>query len=451
MIFFFPSGRGHRAFRAVRLCLTLSVCLSLWGGISPLFAKRNRLIIWSIDGFAAGYLTNPQFQESAVWQRLLKRGKLFAPVETTIPSVTYPAHTAMVTGTDTALHRLYSNHPVDPFNLSKDGWTWYAEDVHARTLWDIAREQGKATANIMWPVTMTAPGRIRYHIPQFDRARGPEELKMMRVLSTPGLHREIETNTQIALHEHSGDGERIRAGKYIWKKKHPDLMLLYNPGLDSIEHGNGPYSAPALAHLDYLGREIEQFLKEIDKNRGRERTAVLIVSDHGFMTFKGKCQPNAILKNMGYIDPVKQRWFYAFDTAGGVARLVANTNAPAFRATEFAAELTKHCPDIDFVGADHEDFPRMRAGFDAKAKAFLIGRANVLMSAAWNKEIFMPESTGNTHGFLPDRPDMHTLALAFTPDRKSPVKLRYTKDTFRFACSWLKLRCPAAKKARSAE
>ncbi len=418
----------------------------LYSGAVFSAAPRRRLIIWSIDGFAAGYLTNPDFQKSAVWQRLLRRGKVFAPVETTIPAVTYPAHTAMVTGVDTAMHRLHSNHPVDPFNLSKDGWTWYSEDIHAKPLWDFAREQGKSVANIMWPVTMLGTGRIKYHIPQFDRARGPEELKLMRAISTPGLHREVEAHTQVQLNEHSGDAERIRAGKYIWKTKRPDLMLLYNPGLDTLEHGNGAYSAAALAHLEFLGAEIELFLKEQGKLRARDRTAVLIVSDHGFMTFHGKCHPNAILKNMGYIDAAKQRWQYAFDTAGGVARLVANNNAPAFRKQEFGDILTQNCPDIELVAAGHEDFARLKSRYDAKAQVFLVGRANVLMSASANKEIYNAEATGHTHGFLPDRPDMHTLAIAFTPDRRSPVKITQTKDTFRFACSWLKLKCPARKR-----
>lgn len=435
-----------KAFRAVRPSLVLFAIICSLSGISPVLAKRNRLVIWSIDGFAAGYLTNPKFQESEVWQRLLKRGKVFAPVETTIPSVTYPAHTAMVTGTETAVHHLYSNHPVDPFNLSKDGWTWFTEDVKAKPVWDYARDQGKSVANIMWPVTMTGMGRIKYHFPQFDRAKGPEEAKLMRVLATPGLHREVELHAKASLTEHSGDPERIRAGKYIWHKKKPDLMLLYNPGLDTIEHGNGAYSAQALAHLDYLGGEIERFLGEIAKNRTRERTAVLIVSDHGFMTFHGKCHPNAILKNMGYIEPAKQRWSYAFDTAGGVARLVPHGAPGNFKLREFSDLLAQHCPDIEVVTAQHEDFPRLRRSFDAKAQVFLVGRANVLISAAWNKDIFMPDATGHTHGFLPDRPDMHTLAIAFTPDKKSPVKITRVQDTFRFACSWLKLRCPRSKK-----
>ncbi|HRP69185.1 MAG TPA: alkaline phosphatase family protein, partial [Turneriella sp.] len=76
---------------------------------SALFAspQKRRLIIWSIDGFAAAYLTNPEFQKIKVWQRLLKRAQLFTPVETVIPALTYPAHTAMVTGHETANHRLY--------------------------------------------------------------------------------------------------------------------------------------------------------------------------------------------------------------------------------------------------------------------------------------------------------------------------------------------------------
>ncbi|MBV6494398.1 MAG: hypothetical protein LDLANPLL_02431 [Turneriella sp.] len=413
--------------------------------ITPLSAKKNRLIIWSIDGFAAGYLSNPVIQKSAVWQRLLKRGIVFNPVETTIPALTYPAHTAMVTGFDTALHGLYGNHPVDPFNLSKNGWTWFTEDIRKKPLWDIVREQKKRVANILWPVTMMDMRRIHYHFPQFDRAKGEEEIKLMRVLSTPTLYREVERNTQISLTEYSSDIDRIRVAKYIWQKKKPNLMLLYTPGLDSIQHANGEYSKSALEHLELLGVEIEKFLKEIYRKK-ELHTALLIVSDHGFTTFKGMCFPNTILHGMGFIESKVQSWSYFFDTAGGVARLLHNGDTTPFPIDQFKKNIKESCPDIDVVDRGHADFERLQKKYDRNAELFLVARAQVLLSRSWaGKEVYSPKVTGHTHGFLPERKDMQTVAIAFTPHKERVYKIRYTKDIFRFACNYLGLKCPATK------
>lgn len=403
----------------------------------------RRLIIWSIDGFAAGYLEHPVFKNSAVWQRLIRRGKLYSPVETTIPSVTYPAHTAMVTGKETAEHHIHSNHPVDPFQFSKDGWAWYAEDITARTLWDIAREQKKTVANMMWPVTMMGGKKIPYHFPQFERGKGPEELKLMRVLSTPGLHREVEKNTGVGLNEYSTDFERNRAARYIWRSKKPDLMLLYNPGLDTIEHTDGPYSPAALRHLEKLGHQVENFLRDLHA-QGDTNTAVLIVSDHGFMTYEGKCFPNFILRTMGLINEEAKTWSYFFQTAGGVARLVRNNKAPDFPAQEFSERL-KACSSVEYIPADHPDYAKLRLKFDRKAPAFLLSRGKVVISSAATKEAFSADAKGHTHGFLPDREDMHTLALALGPVPKKSQPVKFTKDTFRFACNWLKLQCEPRK------
>ncbi|HMY10334.1 MAG TPA: ectonucleotide pyrophosphatase/phosphodiesterase, partial [Turneriella sp.] len=322
--------------------------------------KRPRLIIWSIDGFAAGYLKQPRFAENENWQYLLRRARVYGDVETTVPAVTYPAHTSMITGAHPARHGIQSNHPVDPFNLAKGGWTWYTADVHARQLWDLAREQGKSVANMQWPVTMTQTSRIRWHIPQFDRARGPEEAKMMRVISTPGLHREIEKETGVSLTEYSTDRERLNAALYVWEAKKPDLMLLYHPGLDATEHAAGPYSPAAYAALDDLGKMAEKLVRKV-RRQGHENTAVLIVSDHGFMTFRGRCYPNSLLLQQGFINAEQKTWSFYFDTAGGVARLVRNTGVTQqFPAARFAALVSKQCPGIEYVDADHVDYEYLR-------------------------------------------------------------------------------------------
>lgn len=403
--------------------------------------SRRRLIIWSIDGFAAGYLKQPRFAENENWQYLLAQARVYADVETTVPAVTYPAHTSMVTGVHPADHGIQSNHPVDPFNLAKNGWTWYTADVRARPLWDIARAHNRSVANMQWPVTMTHPSRMRWHIPQFDRARGPEEAKLMRVISTPGLHREIENATGVSLTEYSADRERLDAALYVWKTKKPDLMLLYHPGLDATEHASGAYSPAAYDALDDLGKMAEKLVRTV-RAPGNENTAVLIVSDHGFTTFRGKCYPNTLLQQQGFIHSEQKTWSFYFDTAGGVARLVRNTGIlQVFPAARLAALIGEHCPGIEFIDRSHADYGYLRSVYSKDAEAFLVSRSDVVMSPAWGVQVFDEAATGHTHGFLPKREDMKTVALAFTGKGRTTQPIRHVRDTFRFACRWLHLEC----------
>ena len=53
------------------------------------------------------------------------------------------------------------------------------------TLWDVAGAAGRTTASIQWPVTVGA--HITWNIPEYWRANTPDDAKLLRALSTPGL------------------------------------------------------------------------------------------------------------------------------------------------------------------------------------------------------------------------------------------------------------------------
>lgn len=413
--------------------------------LSAVVAKKRktperRLVIISIDGFAAPYLKDHRITEDSVWKKLLTQAHRYPSVETVLPAVTFPAHTSMVTGRDPAEHGIRGNHPVDPFGFSRGGWTWFMQDIRTKTLWDVLRRHRKTAANIMWPVTMTEGARIRWHIPQFDRASGSEEEKLVRVLSTPGLYNAIEKNTNIALTEYSSDDDRFSAALWVWKKKKPDLMMLYLPGFDMVEHTHGPYTEDAFAHLLALGRKIDTFVNAVRSNR-REDVGVLIVSDHGFMTFQGRCFPNVILKQQGLIDAEKKTWDYYFDTSGGVARLVKNSETQKeFPVEHFTKALEENCPTMEVVTPTHALYSKFHTAYDTESRLFLLSRENALFSPGFHGTIWDEKATGHTHGFFPERDDMKTTALFFGPKKWNAYPIKTVKDTYYFALRWLKIR-----------
>src|SRR5215510_6730368 len=148
---------------------------------------REPVILISIDGLMPDQLLKPGHYDLKIpnLQRLLAEGTSATGVKGVLPTVTYPSHTTMITGVSPAKHNILANTPFDPLGKNHDGWYWYAEDIKVATLWDAAHKAGMTTGNVEWPVSVGAP--IDFNIVQYWRAELPEDLKVIRALSTPGL------------------------------------------------------------------------------------------------------------------------------------------------------------------------------------------------------------------------------------------------------------------------
>src|SRR5262245_31268743 len=121
--------------------------------------------------------------------RRLVAGGAAARVHGVMPTVTYPSHTTMVTGVPPRVHGIVSNQPLDPLGKNHDGWRWYAEDIRVPTLYQAVEAQHGTAALIVWPVTVGA--RASVVVPEYWRAGGPDDQKLLRALSTPGLLDEV--------------------------------------------------------------------------------------------------------------------------------------------------------------------------------------------------------------------------------------------------------------------
>src|SRR5262249_26338246 len=146
----------------------------------------------SIDGLKPDYVLEADKYGLKIpnLRRLVKEGMYATSVRGVLPTLTYPSHTTMVTGVSPAKHGILTNLPFDPYAKNMGGWYWYAEDIKVPTLWDEATKAGLRTASVDWPVTVGA--NINFNIAQYWRASTPDDRKLLRVLSTPGLLTEVE-------------------------------------------------------------------------------------------------------------------------------------------------------------------------------------------------------------------------------------------------------------------
>jgi predicted AlkP superfamily pyrophosphatase or phosphodiesterase len=263
-------------------CLLL-ILLSI---LAPSWACARALLLISIDGLRPDYVLQADAHGLKIPQLrgIVREGAYASGVRGVLPTVTYPSHTTIVTGVWPAKHGIYSNHTFDPLGRNFEGWYWYSEDIAVPTLWEAAAKAGLTVGNVSWPVTAGAKG-IRYNVPEYWRSyKSADDLKLLRVVSTPGLVAEIaqEAGPYIVDQDDAipGDWARTRYAAWILRHAKPQLMILHLAALDHVEHATGPFSPESNNTLEQIDAMLGQ-LEEAART-ARPDYAVCIVSDHGF-------------------------------------------------------------------------------------------------------------------------------------------------------------------------
>src|SRR2546428_12544448 len=70
---------------------------------------HHRVVVISIDGFAAFYWGDPQARLPTL-RSLADRGAVAAGVETVFPSTTWPTHASLATAVSPSAHRVVANY-----------------------------------------------------------------------------------------------------------------------------------------------------------------------------------------------------------------------------------------------------------------------------------------------------------------------------------------------------
>ncbi len=381
------------------------------------------LVMISVDGLRPDYITAADAHGAKLpnLRRFLKEGTYADGVQGVVPTVTYPSHTALVTGVWPSKHGILANATFDPLQKNQQGWYWYAEDIHVPTLWDVAAQAGRTTASIQWPVTVGV--HINWNIPEFWRASTPDDAKLLRAVSTPGLlaeaaaelgeyHGGIETSSE-------GDEVRGRYAQWILEKKHPGLLTLHLTALDHVEHDTGPFSAEAIAVLERLDTVIGN-LREVAERLAPGRALLAVVSDHGFA--KTDAQLNlfpAFREAKLFTADEKGKitdWKAMPWVTGGSAAIVLkdpNDGATLAQVRELLAKLAGDSANgIDRVL--EADELHKRGGYPP-ASFFVSLKPGWRTGYTVDGPVLSKVKPGGTHGQLPDVPDLRASFFLVGP------------------------------------
>jgi len=372
------------------------------------------VIVISIDGMKPETYTQPHLAQVPTLQRLAARGVFANGVIGVLPSLTFPAHTTLITGVPPAVHGIYNNRILDPENRLYGAWYWYSRDIKAPTLTGVLRAHGFTTAAVSWPASVGLD--VDYLVPEFS----PQSLAELGPLSKPAtLLDEVQIAREQKLPWPLTDAARADIAAWIFRTHRPNFMLLHLEATDTAQHDRGPRSPEALAALAAADRHVATVLDAVDAAGLRADTNVVIVSDHGFVAAGQRLELNTLFKAEGWlqVDELGRvtQWEVYFQASGGSGfvflknpddlkirkRVRAMLDAVASDPAN-GVERVFSTEDLRAVGAD----PRASFAVDMRSGFYAGGGSSALIVQATGR---------GGHGNDPSRPDLHASLIMAGP------------------------------------
>jgi predicted AlkP superfamily pyrophosphatase or phosphodiesterase len=406
-----------------RIPVLLPLALAFVQGFAhPRFADAQEqprgtpVILISIDGLKPEYVLDADAHGLKIpnLRRFLREGAYSTGVRGVVPTVTYPSHTTILTGVSPAKHGIYANTTFDPLQKNYGGWYWYAEDIKVTTLWDAVAAAHLSTANVHWPVSVAA--RITWNLPQYWRTGTPDDRKLLRVLSTPGLLDALEKDLGPYADgiKEDIDSDEIRAkfSSRLLELKHPDFATIYLTALDHEEHNSGPFSPESNTTLERIDAALGGILATVKRVYG-DRAVVCVVSDHGFVATDKALHLGAAFRKAGLIefdekDKIKS-WKAMIWGAGGSAAIILKDLKDS-ETKQKAAELLAKLAGDSTNGIERiipEAELRARGGFP-DAAFLVVLRPGFLTGENVSGDLVTTTKTKGMHGYWPDLAAMNS-------------------------------------------
>lgn len=385
--------------------------------LAPVLAGAHPLLLISIDGLRPADVIDARQRGLKLphLQAFLTRGAYASDVRGVLPTLTYPAHTTLITGVAPAQHGIANNLTFDPAGKNQFGWDWYASDIRVPTLWDAARAAGLSSANVHWPVSVGAP--VDWNLPQIWRSGTPDDRKLLAALATPGLLPALEKTLgpyadgiDEAL---DGDQNRARFALKLMQLHRPQFMTVYFAALDHQEHASGPGTAQANAVLEGIDTLVGELVAAAQ--RVHPDGVVAIVSDHGFAPVQHDVNLYAPFLQAGLVsmkDGAVGDWQAMPWNAGGSAAIVLKNPADTALQARVAALLERLQADpaygIDHV-LDHDTL--VARGATAQASWFVLFKPGYEMGIKPDAPMPAPGHYLGMHGYDPALPQMRSTFL----------------------------------------
>ena len=387
-------------------------------------AEAAPVLMISIDGLRPADVLDARDRGLALptLSGLVEQGAYATSVVNALPTVTYPNHTTLITGVWPLVHGVSNNVVFDPLQKNQEGWYWYASDIKVPTLWDAVHNQGGVVASFGWPVSVGTRS-IDENVPEYWRARTPEDAKLIRALATPGLPDALEAATGAPLGAAAdvtpeADEAKAAFAAAIYHLKAPEFFTLHLSSLDHVQHVAGPDTPEARQALERIDADVKRV---VDAARAAEpEVVVAIVSDHGFAPLEHEVNLYRPFVDAGLITlnaaGTKPASWEAEPWGGASAAIVlAHPDDPALKA-KVRALLDKLAADPT-LGINRVIDRSAIDGFGGGSEAsfYVDFKIGYEMGADLAAPPVRPSVQRGMHGYFPDHPEMNATFVLQGP------------------------------------
>ena len=262
--------------------------------------KKPKMLVISLDAVGSGDIEKAM--ELPGFARFFDGASRCMSVHSVYPSITYPAHTSIVTGRYPVHHGIVDNTKIQPNRKSPD-WYWQRKYIRGTTLYDEALKQGMTVAALLWPVT--ARSKITWNLPEIFANR-PWTNQILTSLRNGTPLYQFHLNQKFGrlrngIKEPELDHFTHASLKYTLEKYRPDLTLVHFTDVDSQKHDYGTGSPEAWAAMERHSErlmEIQDLLERLDM---AEDTIFVLLGDHSQKDVEQMICLNALFREKGWI------------------------------------------------------------------------------------------------------------------------------------------------------
>lgn len=382
----------------------------------------KRVMIISFD--AVGRADLEYMKTLPNFGRFFQGAALCGHVNSTYPSLTYPAHTSIVTGRMPKNHGVINNTKLQPQRERAD-WICQRKYIKSTTLYDEAKKKGMCTAALLWPVV--GQSGIKYAVPEVMVTRRWQNQILVNALNGP-IGYQLDLNKRFG---HLRDGIRQPAldnfihasALYTIEKYNPALFFLHLTDVDTNRHIYGVHHEKVTAALQRHDRRLGEILEKLSRTGSMEDTAVIILGDHYQKDAQKIAYLNYFLQKEGLIqteDGRIKRWQAVAKTCDGSCYVYLKKEKRADRALQkqVRSMLEKLAEREDYgIGQIFSAEEAARMGADPECFLMIEAREGWVFLDDWEQESKdvreeKKHFVRGTHGYLPCGEEYQTFFAA---------------------------------------
>lgn len=424
------------------VCLWLVVALaaiSLASRTQAAEPHQDRCVILiSVDGLAGFYFDDPR-ADMPTLRKLADQGARAEGLVCSFPTVTWPNHTTLVTGATPAKHGVLANNYVDRKDgasvpLIPDPLFDKDEIVRVPTIYDVAHQAGLSTAAVIWPATRNAK-TLDWTVPDmFAEEAWPQygTRSWLAELREAGL----PVEKQNAWCKEPGGGVQrdwlySRMAAHVLQHHSPNLLLVHLVEVDHVQHKHGPRTPEAYWSVSYADDRVRDIVEAVEKSQHKDRTTVIVASDHGFFGVTKEIRPNVLLRKAGLLSSDKKQAL-CLAQGGACAVYVLDDAQRENLVGRLRTELSElegvqaafGSDDFEFLGqATREVDPRAPDLWLAAKEGY-----SFTDSREGDETVVTRDAPNGTHGYLPDDPGLFGTLIMSGHGIRPGTKLEKTSN-----------------------